>query len=60
MEIQCKYETWKKNAFRPKFMEKLQDNLVEWLVDLKSYQMDPLDIEMFATKMWTIMEDFEQ
>ena len=53
-------ETEKKRIRKQKPLEKLQDNLVEWMLDLQSYQMDPVDIEMFQTKMWQMVADFEQ
>ena len=34
--------------------------MVEWLLELKSFTMDPIDMQMFANKMWTVMEDFEK
>lgn len=52
-------ESIKKKLPKMKPLEKLTDNLVDWLGDLAKVKMDPQDQRLFATKMWQIITDFE-
>lgn len=40
--------------------EKLLDRLGAWFAELESYQQDPIDQRLFASKLWRVAEDFEE
>ena len=49
-----------KKIKRAKPLDKLTNGLSDWLAELEEFKINQIDQEMFITKMWQIVGDFEE